>query len=255
MRKPSTNGSANQSASQPAALEHFKSALQDGADWATALVESMALWTAPSETYLGRTFSYLVAGEAFDWLTLAERLCGEVAGLLPEPEKEALLFTGQLPESFDRGKLRSMLGVEKYRGYLNFHYGVTVEEALQLAAELEELKRYASNGVRYKDDCSEEAFRKIYGAAKTDLLAVHRREREAPENGAMDLKESKEFTYWLFKYRLSKSDKAKIASDTRKGLQQLELMRAATRARESSLLAEQEPAANEAPITSAADQS
>ena len=65
----------------------------------------------------------------------------------------------------------------------------------------------------------------------------------------MDLKESKEFTYWLFKYRLSKSDKARIASDTRKGLQQLELMRAATRARESSTLAEQEPAVDKARIT------
>ena len=124
-----------------------------------------------------------------------------------------------------------------------------MEEALQLAAELEVLKRYASNGVRYMDDCSEEAFRKIYGASKIELLAAFRRERDTPADSTMDLRESKEFTYWLFKYRLSKSDKSKIASDTRKGLQQLEMMKAASRARESSRPAKQEPAVDGARIT------
>jgi hypothetical protein len=35
------------------------------------------------------------------------------------------------------------------------------------------------------------------------------------------LTELKEFTYWLFKYRLRQSDKAKVASDTKKALGQL----------------------------------
>ncbi|GAJ03845.1 unnamed protein product, partial [marine sediment metagenome] len=30
-----------------------------------------------------------------------------------------------------------------------------------------------------------------------------------------------EFTYWLFKYRLNHCDKARVASDTKKGLEQL----------------------------------
>jgi len=248
MDKPSKNGSGTESASQRAALKHLKSALKDGSDWATALVETMALWTAPAETYKGRSYYYLIGGEAFDWLTLAERLCHEVANLLPQPETEALLFTGHLPASFDPAKVRNILGVEKYRGYLNFHYGVTVEEALQLAAELEVLKHYASNGVRYLDDCSEEAFRKIYGASKVELLGTFRSERNTPADDTMDMRESKEFTYWLFKYRLSKSDKSKIASDTSKGLHQLELMKAAATARESSRLAEQDTAVDEARI-------
>jgi hypothetical protein len=47
----------------------------------------------------------------------------------------------------------------------------------------------------------------------------------------MSMSESKEFTYWLFKYRVARSDKARIASDTRKGLDQLARMqRAAARA-------------------------
>ena len=40
----------------------------------------------------------------------------------------------------------------------------------------------------------------------------------------ISLQRLKEFTYWLFKYRLSFSDSAKIASDTQKGLLQLEKM-------------------------------
>ena len=38
----------------------------------------------------------------------------------------------------------------------------------------------------------------------------------------MKLVELKEFTYWLFKYRLNNSDKARIASDTKKALRELE---------------------------------
>ena len=38
----------------------------------------------------------------------------------------------------------------------------------------------------------------------------------------MTLTESKEFTYWLFKYRLANSDGSRIASDTRKAIGYLE---------------------------------
>jgi hypothetical protein len=34
----------------------------------------------------------------------------------------------------------------------------------------------------------------------------------------MSLSDMKEFHYWLFKYRLKRSEKPKIASDTRKAL-------------------------------------
>jgi hypothetical protein len=40
----------------------------------------------------------------------------------------------------------------------------------------------------------------------------------------MSVTQLKEFTYWLFKYRLKTSDKAKIASDTKKGLDALHQM-------------------------------
>ena len=211
-----------------AAIEHLSGALEGGREWATALLEAMALWTAPQESYRGRTYRYFIGGEAFDWLLLAERLCLAVGGLVPRPEQEELLLHGRLPSAFDKSTFQDLLGVDKYRGYLNFYYGVTVEEALQLAAELEVHKRHASNGVQYRDDYADEGYAKIYRASRTDLLERFRRETGAQARRSVSLSESKEFTYWLFKLRLEVSDGAKIASDTKKGLEQLRRMRDAS---------------------------
>ena len=211
------------------AISHLKDALEEGRDWPTAFFEAMALWTLPVETHQGRTYRYLIGGEAFDWLVLAERLCGEVLGQVPRREIENLLFEGCLPESFDSGKIQGLLGVDRYRGYLNFYYGVTVEEALQLVTELEVLKRHASNGILYVPDASEQTFTRLYRESGSALLARFRLETgNTSKPDSISVGESREFTYWLFKYRLKSSDKSRIASDTRKGLQMLEHMTGAT---------------------------
>ena len=206
------------------AVDHLRKALTEGLHWPGPLLEAMALWSAPQEVYRGRTYNYFIAGEAFDWQLLAQRLCQTVDGLLPGQELEDLLFSGRFPPSFDTSDFRHLLGVEKYRGYLNYFYGVTVEEALELATELEVRKRHASNGVQYKEDFSEEVYIKVYGAPQSILLARFREETGSSARRAMSLSQFKEFTYWLFKYRLEVKDKARIASDTRKGLEQLRRM-------------------------------
>ena len=211
------------------AISHLQNALKKGSDWPTAFFEAMALWTLPVETHDGRTYRYLIGGEAFDWLVLAERLCGEVMDQVPRREIENLLFAGRLPESFDIEKIQGLLGVDRYRGYLNFYYGVTVEEALQLATELEVLKRHASNGILYVPDASEQTFTRLYRESGSALLARFRLETgNTAQADSISVSESREFTYWLFKYRLKSSDKSRIASDTRKGLQMLEHMTGAT---------------------------
>jgi hypothetical protein len=230
MVETARESTSTEPASGRAAIDHLRRAVEDGREWPTSLLEAMALWTSPRETCRGREYCYLIAGEAFDWLLLAERLCEAVDGLVPQGEREDLLFTGRFPPTFDASSFRSLLGVEKYRGYLNYHYGVIVEEALQLATELEVHKRYASNGVRYVDDFSEEAFTRIYRAPQIELLKMFREEVGSADRSSMSVIESKEFTYWLFKRRLKVSDKPKIASDTRKGLDQLQRMREAVRA-------------------------
>ncbi len=216
------------------AVAHLKDALKKGRDWPTAFFEAMALWTLPVETHQGRTYRYLIGGEAFDWLVLAERLCGELRGQIPKQEIEDLLFEGRLPESFDTERIQGLLGVDRYRGYLNFYYGVTVEEALQLANELEVLKRNTSNGILFVPDAPEQAFARLYSDSGSTLLARFRLEiGSTAKADSISVGESREFTYWLFKYRLESSDKSRIASDTLKGLQMLEIMKSATGRRAS----------------------
>ena len=63
-----------------------------------------------------------------------------------------------------------------------------------------------------------EVYRRIYGSTKTILLKRFRREKHYPQLKSIGLTELKEFTYWLFKYRLKQCDKARVASDTKKAL-------------------------------------
>ena len=205
-------------------IDRLRESLHDGAHWFTALLDAMAAWTLPEEIDGNRRYQYFIAGEAFDWLLLAERLCGEVRDLIPQKTMESLLLRGALPAGASPDLLRERLGVDKHRGCLNYFYGVTVEEALQLANERDVQKRHMSNGNRYQADFSEEAFQRTYRMPRETLLTQFRDEMAYPTADAMTLTEHKEFTYWLFKWRLRQSDGAKAASDTRKGLREYQGM-------------------------------
>ena len=224
------NKAAKASAPQEV-LGQFRSAIENGRPWPEALLDAMGVWPVAEETYRKRRRRYFIAGEAFDWVLLAERLLDAADGLVPRREKEDLLLRGKFPQDFDEDALRDHLGVEKYRGYLNFFYGVTVEEALQLAAEEQAHKRHISNGVRYKLDVTDEAFRAIYDGSLEEMLTKFREDVGLPNRRTMALRESKEFTYWLFNYRVKNSEPARIASDTKKGLDQLQKMRSAAKGR------------------------
>lgn len=211
-------------------VARLRSAVRDGDDWPMAVLEAMAAWTAPTERFRGARHTYFIAGEAFDWLALAQRLIVGLAGLVPDDEVERLLFTGRFPAHVDEDVFRDVLGVEKFRGVLNYFYGVTVEEALLYAVECEIQKRLLSNGMQFNGDLSERAFLRLYRKSEAELLHLFRDEMGYPHRSTIPFSQSKEFTYWLFKYRIRNSDKAKTASDTRKGLEQLEEMTASHRA-------------------------
>ncbi|MFC2060490.1 hypothetical protein ACFLTZ_05315, partial [Chloroflexota bacterium] len=53
------------------AIRHLVQAISEGKHWYIALLEAIGLWTAAEETHNGRTYHYLIASEAFDWLLLA----------------------------------------------------------------------------------------------------------------------------------------------------------------------------------------
>jgi len=203
------------------AIQHLKQAIAEGKHWYLALLEAIGRWKSTDEDYKGRHYSYLIAGEAFDWLLLAERLCEEVDSLIPEEEKVALLFFDQPPIELTREEFKKLIGQVKYRAYLNYLYGVLVEEALILTVMEEVRKERRASGLPENATVMDEAYRRIYGATQEALLQEFRTEREYLQRQSITLNELKEFIYWLFKYRLKKSEKARVASDTKKALLRL----------------------------------
>ena len=203
------------------AIAYLKQSIAAGRHWYLALLGAMGLWTSTEEVYNGRVYRYLIEGEAFDWLLLAERLCQEVDDLLPEDEKNNLLFHGVPPLELKAGEVGKLIGDKKYRQYLNYFYGVTVEEALFLAVQEEIDKERRAGALRTKTDATDEAFRRIFDAERTELLKRFQEAKGRARTDSLSLGEFKEFTYWLFKYRLKESEKARIASDTRKALEYL----------------------------------
>jgi hypothetical protein len=204
-----------------AAIRHFHDSLADGRHWYVALLETIGLWTDETENVGGKPYLYLIGGEAFDWLLLAERLCETANGRIPEKERFDLLFECRPPLHIPTEEFKSLIGISKYHQLLNFFYGVTVEQALVQAVREEVRKERHSNGLSYRRDEESEAFIRIYGENEIDLLKQFRREKRYPLNSGSSLTEMKEFAYWCFKYRVRICEKAKVASDTQKALQWL----------------------------------
>ena len=201
---------------------YIQESLQIGKDpWHQILLKAISIWTLPWETYQGREFKYLIHGEALDWLVLAERICIELTDVVETSEREDLLFKGKLPSAVSPVQFRELIGANKYKAYLNYWYGVIVEEALQLAVEEEIRKSYISKGYLDDDSFIEEGFLILYGKNYSDLIQEFRREFKLTRRKKMSLTDLKEFTYWLFKIRLNKWDPARVASDTRKGINTL----------------------------------
>jgi hypothetical protein len=216
---------------QEQAARTFRQAVEAGEDWFDALLLTISAWEEPAETLGERTYQYLIDGEAFDWLLLAERLCHEVDGAIPAHERDDLLFFGKMPRTLDDDEFRHAIGDAKHKAHLNFVYGVAVEEALQLVVEEEVLKELRSMVWNSGDSLERQVFERIYGHSRDDLLDVYLTSRDLPVTGELSFGDYKSFIYWLFKYRMNQSDPARVASDTRKALVQLSHLEAAARRR------------------------
>jgi hypothetical protein len=201
-------------------IKQLKEAVAGGKHWFTALLEAMGRWQEPEERYQGRDFRYLIGGEAFDWLLLAERLSYELNGEIGQKELEDLLLRGRPPLGLTREEFRRLLGPAKYKAYLNYFYGITVEEALQQAVAGEIRKEHHCWKCR-EDEVWGEVFRRIYDTPREELLERFRREKKLPRKHSLRLTDQKEFTYWLFRYRVDHNERARVASDTKKGLDSL----------------------------------
>jgi hypothetical protein len=217
-------------------LERFRMAASDpGKDWHLSLIETMALWPLASEQIDGRNFIYLLGGEAFDWRSLAERILGARDIPIPAEDREQLLLDWTLPAGLKEEEFRRLIGFAKGAGFLNYFYGVTVEQAILLAMEEEVRKRRYARGFAPDDVGADIAYETLYGATRQELITEFegetgsrvRRQSRGPERAAGNLRNVDHFTYWLFQRRFKNADPARIASDTRKGLEILERMRLA----------------------------
>ena len=204
-------------------LIRFELELRGGRPWFDALLDCIRDWRLPREQVGEREYVFLIEREAFDWLLLAERLCDAMPeALLPPGELEALLLdeTPPLPLSEDEFKRR--LGPEKYWAHLNFLYGVRVEQALHLAVERNLLKE--RGGIAFSHarlELDQDVFGRIYGTRQDVLLREFRAAGNRADTDRMSQSESQAFTYWLFRRRLERQDPARVASDTRLGLDML----------------------------------
>jgi hypothetical protein len=227
---PSTRAGAEQDVRSQVnrVIDDLRHDIVDGDQhWFLSLLTAVRNWPLPAENANGREYRYLVGGEAFDWLLLAERLLAEVEDLVPAEETEALLFHDRLPVELTEADFQQFLGA-KYKAHLNFLYGVRVESAILLAAAEEVRKSYTAGRIWENGHVDEEAFSSIYAKPMAELLTEFRAQNELADTEKLSLAELSEWRYWLFQYRVKNQDPARVASDTRKGLvflQQLERAR------------------------------
>jgi 8-oxo-dGTP pyrophosphatase MutT (NUDIX family) len=241
---PYLSGAAFEERERVDLVTEFVRSIRDGDPWFEALMRTIAQWVSPREHVDGRDFRYLIGGEAFDWLLLAERLLqaadDAIPGRIPAAEREQLVFEGKAP-SHDVAerpsrladeRLRSLIGEHKHRAHLNYLYGVVIEQALQYAVEQDVAKERASVNIkdpRFEEEAGRDPiFERIYGKAMADLLLDFRASAALPQAPYVSLSELREFQYWLFKYRVKNQEPARVASDTRKALAQLSAIEAAS---------------------------
>jgi hypothetical protein len=197
--------------------------------WHVALLQAMGEWSLTHEHVAGRDWQYVIGGEALNGLTLAQRLCLEIPDAAPQFELESLLFRGQWPERVSPDRLRELIGPYRYTALLNFRYGVVVEEALQLVAEESIRKSRLARCYQDSDNVIEDAYRHLYGDIQSNLISEFLQVGDwTGESGpeSLSLTGWQEFSYWLFKRRVKKWHPARVASDTRRGLERLRQLHA-----------------------------
>ncbi len=199
-------------------VSRLRERIETGEHWHRAMLAAVAEWPLEDELVDDQRFVYLFDGEALDLARVYDRLAMEIADLVAEEELEDLLVHGRSSSGPSREDMRELMGIDRYKAYLTFIYGVLVEELVVLAV-LQDLrrKRRASGLTRY-DANLDDAYTYVYGETRRALLNRFRKERGLPQKKSIDLTELQEFRYWLFKLRLRTSDKSRVASDTKRAL-------------------------------------
>jgi len=202
------------------AISRFRKDIEDGKSWYVALLGAVKNWPVSQEKTGEQTYTYIIAEEALDILRIAERLLSSTHDIVCEEERIAFLFRDIAPQKTTQEETRLLMGETRYNQYLNYFYGVTVEDALFMAVEDEVRKEEQGLSTKKDSEISDEAFVRIYGAPQRILLQKFLKDKGYLSN-RMTMEKLKEFSYWRFRYRLNNCEKARSASDTKKALEWL----------------------------------
>ena len=179
-------------------------------DWRAALI------SAVGEHPLTNESPHLAGGDAFNWKGAAWAIA---AATCQAPERAAVqqwLKNSNEHGGYSEDEFRSYIGTERFNAHLNFFYGVTIERATILAKFIQLTKFVRSSGlVLQRASLQTRTFIDLYGIGARDLLAAFRLDRGPTASRGL----SNQFVYWLFKHRLAHSEPAKVASDTKLGLE------------------------------------
>ena len=200
-------------------LRRFDAELDAGSHWYLAALRACGQWRLATETHQGRRLDYLVASEALDLLLLIDRIASTRRDAVPRIERDELRFHGHPPVYVPGDAFAGALGEARFNAYLNFFYGVDVEEAVVHAVELEVGKAHPL------DRASADVYPLVYGRTLEELLATYRTARRLSDDGEFRWADWKAFTYWRFRLRLRTQVPARMASDTRKGIALLQRLR------------------------------
>ncbi len=199
-------------------IEKMKHSIENGNNWFDAFLHLISSWKLRSELVGSKNYNYLIAGEAFDWLLLAERVCSTLKDFIPNDQYNALIISGKFPYHLNVNEFRNIIGFNKYRLILNYWYGVVVELFVQLAEEESILRDNFSKGLLDDVEIEKIVFQNLYGKPKIELFREYSLSYEKKFSNRLTLFEFKEFNYWLFKLRFNSFEPALVASDTLKGI-------------------------------------
>src|SRR6186997_3676490 len=157
-------------------IQYMHASIDAGDHWYFAMLKAMARWDQAEEVIGDRRYRYLIGGEAFDWVLLAERLLDELDEEVGPEERRALLYHGRPPLEIGEDEFQTLIGTPKYQAYLNYLYGVVVEEALQLAVEEEMAKEQHAHVWSASEVDGAGVYMRIYGRSQIDLLQEFQKE-------------------------------------------------------------------------------
>lgn len=192
----------------PHLIQELKNKIEKGVNWEKAVVDCISDWDISEEFYRGYKYKYWINNEAFDWMSLTERLGSAIKSYLNKKKYHELIFTGLLPNKSSYEYMKKVISKNKLSQMRNFYYGIIIEDLIYI----QKSQQYLKNSIYTTNEY--DGYEEIYGKNINLLFQQFAKNIKFTKQTRINLYTYKEFIYWLFKFRIKNSDKTKVASDT-----------------------------------------